>query len=125
MRNEIESPGSGQASLTGMKLMPDEIAKQVPPLYATEHLPLSEKVVHAKWFTPFSSWTWYVVEYDATQRLAFAFVVGVDDEWGYVSVDELEAIRGPDGLTVERDINFQPATVAVVAKRDRLNIALD
>jgi DUF2958 family protein len=109
----------------GMKLMPPEIAKNVPALYATEHLPLSEKTVHAKWFTPFSSWSWFIVEYDASQRLAFGLVTGIEGEWGYFSLDEIEAIRGPGGLTVERDLNFEPATVAVVAKRERLGISLE
>src|SRR5688572_23149564 len=93
-----------QPSLTNMKeLMPDGIANNVPALYATENVPLPDKIVHAKWFTPFSSWSWFIVEYDASQRLAFGLVIGMEDEWGYFSLDEIEAIRGPGGLTVERD----------------------
>lgn len=102
-------------------LMPPAIAKSVPKLYSTEHLPLSEKTVHAKWFTPFSSWSWFIVEYDPSQRLAFGLVIGLENEWGYIALDEVEALRGPGGLTVERDIHFAPCTVAELVKRERIS----
>ena len=39
-------------------LMPESIAKTVPKLYATQHE--TDPLVRVKWFTPDSSWTWYV-----------------------------------------------------------------
>src|SRR5438034_1363523 len=78
-------------SLKGMKL--PQIAKSIPPLYGTQHVPLAEKIIHAKWFTPFACWSWLVAEYDPNERLAFGLVVGMETEWGYFSLDELEAIR--------------------------------
>jgi Protein of unknown function (DUF2958) len=35
-------------------------------------------------------------------------VVGHEREFGYFSVEELEAIRGPGGLTIERDLYWKP-----------------
>jgi hypothetical protein len=36
------------------------LSATVPPLYAT--VGLADPTVHVKWFTPDSSWTWYVTE---------------------------------------------------------------
>jgi len=89
-----------------MKLLPPEIT--IPALYATEHLPLGQKIVRAKLSVPWSNWTWFVCEYDAEQHLGWGLVSGLEDEWGYFSIDEIEALRGPGGLTVERDLNLAP-----------------
>lgn len=50
-----------------MELLPDEIKKNLPPLYASE----SEKdpVARVKFFTPNSNWTWYAVEFDGDDLL--------------------------------------------------------
>ena len=109
---------------TGMKLMSSNIAQNIPSLYSTEKLPLAEKTVQLKWFAPWSNWTWWVVEYDPTERIAWGIVAGHETEWGYFSLDELEAIRGRAGLTIERDIHFVPCTVAALVKRERLDMAL-
>jgi hypothetical protein len=61
-----------------------------------------------KLFTPDSSWTWYLTEYDADDDVAFGLVNGHEEELGYVSIAELRAARGPLGLRVERDIYWTP-----------------
>ena len=38
----------------------------------------------------------------------FGFVDGMDSEWGYFSLEELESIRGPFRLKIERDLYFKP-----------------
>lgn len=88
------------------KLMPDEIAASLPPLYSSERI--DDPVVTLKWFTPDSSWTWYVLEFDPTERLCFGVVVGHQREHGYFSLDEIEQLRGPLGLPVERDLYWKP-----------------
>ena len=40
--------------------------------------------------------------------LFFAYVYGLEDEYGYVLLSELESVRGPLGLPVERDLFFVP-----------------
>ena len=107
-----------------MELMPTSIVRDIPALYATENLPLAEKTVQVKLFTPWSNWTWFICEYDPAQRLAWGLVIGLDTEWGYVSLEELEAIRGPAGLRIERDIHFTPCTVAELVKSEELDITL-
>ncbi|MDQ3333478.1 MAG: DUF2958 domain-containing protein [Planctomycetota bacterium] len=52
------------------------------------------------------------MEWDGPQRLAFGFVDGHEQEFGYFDLAELEKIRGPLGLHVERDLYFQPKPVS-------------
>lgn len=94
------------------QLMPDAIAKTAPPLYATEKQ--TDPVACVKWFTPDASWTWYVLEYDPKERLCFGFVEGLERELGYFSLDEIQQLRGPLGLRVERDLHFSPAPLSEV-----------
>jgi hypothetical protein len=91
-----------------MKLMTKELEKIIPKLYATEDIKLEEKVVYAKFFTSDANWTWWVLEYDKDEKICFAMVHGQERELGYVSITELESVRGPLGLNVERDMSFKP-----------------
>lgn len=93
------------------QLIPDEIAATIPALYSTEALPADQKIARVKLFAPWTNWTWYIVEYDPVARLAFGLVEGHEKEWGYFSLDELRAIRGPGGLRIERDLHFKPTPV--------------
>jgi len=88
-----------------MKLLTKTIEKKLPVLYSTENIPSEEKVVHVKFFTPWTNWTWYGIEYDAEQRLFFGYINdGYGKELGYFSLTELESVRGPVGLKIERDM---------------------
>jgi len=97
-----------------MKLITKEVEKITPNLYETENVPTLERKITAKFFTPDSGWTWYMTEYDPVRRLAFGLVVGMETEWGYFSLDELESVTGPFGLPVERDIHFGTKLVSEV-----------
>ena len=88
-----------------MKLLTKELEKQFPKLYETEEVPLEEKKVIAKFFTPWTTWTLYAVEWDG-QDLFWGLVDGQEKEWGYFSLRELKSIKGPWGLTIERDLYF-------------------
>lgn len=94
-----------------MKLMTKEIEKKLPKLYATKDIPAEEKVAVAKFFTPWAGWTWYVVEGEKQPDgdwLFFGLVEGIEDEWGYFTLRELEEVVGIGGLRIERDIFFGP-----------------
>ena len=93
-----------------MKLMTKEIEKKLPPLYATDGS--DEKKVIVKFFTPWTSWTWYIVEGDKHNNGDYEFFGYVDNgtecsEWGYVMLSDLMSIKGPSGLKIERDRNFE------------------
>lgn len=97
-----------------MKLMTKAIEKKLPPLYATEETPNEEKEVAIKFFTPDAGWTWYVLEGEKVElddgTTTWEFFGYVDSpmasEYGYFVLSELESIRGPFGLPIERDRNF-------------------
>ena len=98
-----------------MELLKEEL-QQLPRLYAQEGKG-DETIIYLKLFTPDANWTWYITEYDPEERVFFGLVDGLEKEWGYVSLDELQAVRGPLGLEVERDINFTPTSLKELKKQ--------
>ncbi len=92
-------------------LMPTELKASVPALCSQEEV--ADPIVRAKYFTPWSNWTWYVLEYDG-EDLCFGLVDGFERELGYFSLSELSAIRGPGGLRIERDLYFDPTPLSTV-----------
>jgi hypothetical protein len=89
-----------------MKLLTKELKKKIPKLYEQDGLG-DNATVYVKLFCPWNYWKWHILEFDGNDQL-FCYVKGDFDEFGYVSLSELEAIRGPYGLRIERDIYFQP-----------------
>jgi hypothetical protein len=94
-----------------MDLLTDEIRDQLPPLYSTETTP--DPTAWVKFFTPDASWTWYATEFDGEDTF-FGLIQGLDEELGYFSLSELQTLRGPLGLTIERDISFKPTPLSVL-----------
>lgn len=89
-----------------MKLITKVIEKRLPKLYSTENVEAEKKVAVFKFFAPWCNWRWYVVEGDKLDDgdfMFFGYVQGHENEWGYFLLSELEAIRGPFGLKIERD----------------------
>ena len=112
-----------------MKLLTKQIEEIMPDLYATENIPTSEKKIIAKFFDPCGSWTWYAVEASAVAEdgnyiplkkcfgserkdvIFFGLVDGFEKEWGYFSLSELESVKRPGGLGIERDMYFGDKTI--------------
>ena len=99
-----------------MKLMTEDIIKKLPGLYETEELSEEETMVWVKYFTPDGQWSWYGIEYNPETRVFFGLVKGFVAELGYFSLTELESVRGPMGLGVERDVHFEPVSLARVRR---------
>lgn len=111
-------------------LLDAESRAKLPPLFSGEKLGLNA-VAQVKFFTPDANWTWYASEASAilddgndvplnetpaddpriTNILFFGLVHGYELEFGNFTLKELEDIRGPFGLAVERDRHFQPKTL--------------
>lgn len=104
------TPGEGRP----MKLLTKELRQKLPPLHSTGNQ--KDPLVQVKFFTPWTNWTWYATEFDG-EDLLFGLVEGFCTEWGYFSLAELEATRGPGGLRIERDLYFDPAPVSQVVPR--------
>lgn len=92
-----------------MRLLTPEIQTQLPKLYATQHE--SDPLLRVKFFTPWTGWTWYATEFDG-EDLFFGFVDGLEKEFGYFRLSELESVRGPGGLRIERDLYFKPCRMS-------------
>ena len=92
-----------------MKLMTKEIEKLASkyPLQSQDGKGMDARII-VKFFDPASNWTWYATEYDPEERMFFGLVDGFEKELGYFSLDELEQLRGPFGLPVERDTWWKP-----------------
>ena len=99
-----------------MQLMTKEIREKLPPLYGQDGLG-GKAVVHAKWFTPDSGWTWLATEGspEGDDFIFFGLVIGLEKELGYFSLSELEEARGPLGLPIERDLYWTPKTLEEIA----------
>ena len=93
-----------------MKLLTKALEKQLPNIGTTEGQG-DEAIVHIKFFTPWTNWTWYGVEYDPIEKLFYGLVDGFEMELGYFSLDELAFISGPMGLTIERDMWWEPTSI--------------
>ncbi|MFY8162654.1 MAG: DUF2958 domain-containing protein [Brevundimonas sp.] len=64
-----------------------------------------------KLFVPWNAGTWLISEIDPDDPdLAFALCdLGVGSpELGYLHIPEIEAVRGPFGLKIERDLHWSP-----------------
>ena len=108
--------------IRGMKLLTKEIRENLPPLYAQDGKG-GKAVVYLKLFTPDSGFTWWITEGSPIKDESgtevdfhfFGLVEGQFKELGYVSLKELEEVRGPMGLPIERDLHWQPKTLEEIA----------
>ena len=90
-----------------MKLLTEELRAKLPVLYAQEAE--ANPIVYVKLFLPGTGWTWYITEGQEQDGdfLLFGFVIGLDSEFGYFLLSELDSVRSPLGLPVERDVSFR------------------
>ena len=97
-----------------MKLINAEIKNSLPKLYEQESKGFNA-IAYVKFFTPDSSWYWYATEFDGEDTF-FGLVDGFEKELGYFSLSELESVKGPLGLKIERDLYFKPTTLEELMK---------
>jgi len=88
-----------------MELLTAALRQSLPPLGAGDAD--GPAIARVKLFTTDSSWTWYASEFDGDDTL-YGLVDGFELEYGYFSLSELEGVRGPLGLPIERDLSFTP-----------------
>jgi len=94
------------------KLLPANLRKALPPLYATGDDAIAATVLHAAFFCPYNGWHWYVAEFDGSD-LCFGYVNMFFPEWGYFSLSELAGLTvGPGVPAVERNLFFRPVRFA-------------
>ncbi len=74
------------------------------PLYSQEHE--EDPLVICKLFDPCGSASWFLLEFDPLEKIAFCWVQGlIEDELGYISLIEMESIERC-GIGIELDMYF-------------------
>lgn len=101
----------------GDNLFDQESREKLPPLYSGEEQGL-DALAQVKFFTPDAQWTWYASEFNGDD-IFFGLVIGFEIEFGYFSLRELKAIRGPWGLPIERDLHFGPKSLRELRDQHR------
>ena len=113
------------SGLRGHGLMTEEMGEKIPALGASHDVGDSDDVVaHVKLFSPYSSWTWYVTEWEAETGLCFGLVEGFDTEWGYFGLTELAETTVFGGVpAIERDLYWEPKTIGEITRESSRSAA--
>ena len=96
-----------------MKLITKAIRETLPPLCSQDGLG-GKAIAYVKLFMPSNSWTFFVTEFDG-RDLFFGLVEGHEKELGYFSLSELQSVKGPLGLPIERDLYWRPQRLDQIA----------
>jgi hypothetical protein len=98
-----------------MKLLTKTLQKQLPPLHSQEAV--DDPIVRAHFFNPCGTGDWWITEGspEGDDFTMFGLCFIFEPELGYVSINELQAIRGPLGLGIERDRYWTPKPLSEVS----------
>ncbi len=88
-----------------MKLLTQEIRKQLPPIGSTDDQ--IDPMAIVKFFNPTGIGTWWACEFDPATGIFFGKADLGFPELGSFSLEELEGYVGPMGLGIERDLYWQ------------------
>ena len=89
---------------------------EIPKLYANEHIPLQEAVVHLHFFSSGSDW--FITEFDGKETFfGYALLGGdyINAEWGYINFNEMKAIN-VKGMEIDCDLYWQKRPACEVNK---------
>ena len=96
-----------------MKLVTKAIEKKAQSQYSMGP-DLNQNVV-AKFFDPYGSWSWFVMNQDPEDTdYLWGIVKGFEVETGSFSLKELASIKAFGGQRIERDLYFKPRKAADV-----------
>ena len=96
-----------------MILMPKYVTSKLPALYSQENT--KDPMVICKFFAVWTKWTWYAIEFDGKDTF-FGYVAGDFPELGYFTLSELQGLKGPMGLSIERDMYFKACRLSEIKK---------
>ena len=91
-----------------MKLLTEEIIERFKeyPLYSQDGKGMDSDVL-VKYFNPCGAGTWLITESELQEDgdwLLFGYCHIFEWEWGYVMLSDLQNLKLPFGLTIERDL---------------------
>lgn len=103
-----------------MKLLTKEIEKKLEkaPLYSTDGQGTQARVI-VKFFNPCGRGTWLITEGERQPDgdwVFYGYCHIYDWEWGYITLSELQSVKLPYGLKIERDIYTKGGTVEELMK---------
>lgn len=77
-----------------------------------------DPTVHIVFYFPLSEWIWFATEGEASEHdfLFYGYVVGLEREWGYFSLSELDSVN-INGIKVLRDEDYIPGPLSECLKR--------
>jgi len=115
-----------------MMLLTKAIREKLPRLRSTDKSK-GQATVWLKLFDPCGSWTWYAWEGEnvldeegnVVDYHLFGLVDGFEKEMGYFSLSEIESVKGPLGIGIERDMYWTPITVAELLRKEGLGSLAD
>ncbi len=87
-------------------------ADRLPTIDEVADKPLADIVARVKLFDPTGAATWYIAAYDPDTRIAWGIGHIFETEVGSIPMDEIVAVRGAFGLPIERDLYWEPRTLA-------------
>ncbi len=88
-----------------MELLTQEDKRQIPRFEMT--MGALDPMVHVVFHMPMLDWTWYVIEYNGKNEV-FALEERERTKWGFYDLNELQDLRGPFGLRVQRAQHYLP-----------------
>ena len=89
-----------------MELLTEELQEQAENQYPKGSD--MDQMIVAKFFTPWTNWTWYLMNKEPESDYCWGIVEGHDIEAGSFSLAELRGIAGPFEMEIERDLHFVP-----------------
>ena len=92
-----------------MKLLTKEILKKFKTVGNQSNTKLEEQEIIVKFFNPSGAGSWYATEYNPETKIFFGWVSifgNPDDDAGYFSLKQLEELKLPFNLSIERDKYF-------------------
>jgi len=106
----------------GLKLLPYTIRENLPLLGSQQSMGGQAKVL-TRWFTADGSLAWYITEGSARRDtdgkavdyLLYGLVEGPCKKLDYFWLSDLETVRGPTGLPIERDLHWRPKMLQEIA----------
>ena len=89
-----------------MKLMTKEIKDKATKQY--EQGSDMDQMVVAKYFDAMGGWKWFLMNMDKDEDYCWGIVKGHEVEMGSFSIKELQSVKLPLGMGIERDRYFEP-----------------
>ena len=77
-----------------------------------------DPTVHIVFYFPFSEWVWFATEGEVQDDdfLFFGYVIGLEREWGYFTLNELGSVN-VKGIKVHRDEEHIPQPLSECLRR--------